>query len=407
MEFLTTGIIATFLLLYGLISNRIMTTLLTGPILFVLFGYVLSGDVFSLVTGRDHFLVSAIANITLILILFSDASRINLSFFRKKHDLPRRLLAIGLPLTICFGTLCAALLFPQVPFWQAAVLATALAPTDAALAQVVINSKLVPERISEALNVESGLNDGICFPILLMFLSLADDLEANSTIIYWVQFIGLQLLLGPIIGGVIGLVGGKLTLWGVESKWMSKHFQRLSMIALSFMAFCFSDLAGGNGFIAAFFAGLFFGYAAHKVSDPIYEFGESIGELFILLTFMLFGAILVPFAIHELNWVVMSYAILSLTIVRIIPVAISLMGRGLSTASIVYIGWFGPRGAASILYLLLIVSKYNLTEENLIFDVATTTILLSVILHGMTAAWGSNKYVTEIHANGNHGKISI
>lgn len=398
MELLTYGAIVTFLLLYGLISDRLKTTFLTGPIIFVFFGYLLSGDILGLIAGKNHILVYAIANITLILILFSDSSRINLSFFRKEQDLPRRLLEIGLPLTICFGTLCGLFLFPEVPLWQAAVLATALAPTDAALAQVVINSKSVPSRISEALNVESGLNDGICFPILLLFLSLADNLGEKSSNYYWIQFIGLQLLLGTVMGVVIGFVGGKLTLWGVEKKWMSKHFQRLSMIALSFMAFCLTSLVGGNGFIAAFFAGLLFGYAAHKVSEPIYEFGESIGELFILLTFMLFGAILVPGAIQKLNWEVIAYALLSLTVVRMIPVAISLLGKGLPTVSVFYIGWFGPRGAASILYLLLIVSKYDLSAENLIFEVATITILLSIILHGMTAAWGSRIYVSKINA---------
>ncbi len=282
MELLTYGVIATFLLAYGVISERIQTTFLTGPIIFVLFGYLLSGNVTGILTSENHLLVYAIANITLILILFSDSSRISLSLYRKEQDLPRRLLGIRLPLTICFGILCGVFLFVDLPFWQIVVLATTLAPTDAALAQAVINSKRVPMRIRQALNVESGLNDGICFPILLLFVSLAETADAASPAFYWLKFIGLQLLLGPLVGMIIGFAGGKLTLWAVEKKWVSENFQRLSVIAVSFMAFCFADLIGGIGFIASFFAGLIFGDVVRKVSEPIYEFGESVGELFIV-----------------------------------------------------------------------------------------------------------------------------
>lgn len=398
MELLTYGVIATFVLVYGIISKRIETTFLTGPIIFVLFGYFLSGDVTGILTSENHLILYTVANITLILILFSDSSRINLSLFREEQDLPRRMLRIGLPLTIVFGILCGVLLFFDLPFWQVAVLATTLAPTDAALAQAVINSERVPQRIRQALNVESGLNDGICFPILLFFLFLASGPEEAYSGLYWIKFIGFQLLLGPAVGIAIGYVGGKVTVWAVEKKWMSATFQRLSMIALAFMAFCFADLIGGNGFIASFFAGLIFGNVAIKIFEPIYELGESVGELFILLTFMLFGAILVPDAIASISWEIVAYAVLSLTVVRMVPVAISLIGFGLSRPSILYLGWFGPRGAASILYLLLVVGEYHLTGEHLIFQVTTITVLLSIILHGITALWGSNVYASKVQA---------
>lgn len=399
MDFLTYGIIATFILLYGAVSKRLASTCITGPMLFVLFGYFLGKDTTALFTSRAHMLVYITANITLILILFSDASRINLSLFRKEYDLPQRLLSIGLPLTIALGTVTGAYFVLHLPFWQAAVLATTLAPTDAALAQAVINLKTVPERIREAINVESGLNDGICFPILLMFLSLADPEIPTSSFAYWTAFISFQLVLGPLIGGVIGYLGGKLVNKATQRKWMSENFQHLSIIALSFMAFCFADFLGGNGFIAAFFAGLIFGYVTKRILKPISEFGESVSKLFILLTFLLFGAILVPEAITHFSYPALIYALISLTVIRILPVAISLIGKKLPPYSRLYIGWFGPRGAASILYLLLVVERYNLSYESTIFEVTTLTVLLSVFLHGLSAVWASDRYSESLSIN--------
>lgn len=282
---------------YGLVSKRLQNTIVTDPIVFVLFGFFLSGSVTGLLTSKDHEVINIIANLTLILVLFSDASRIDLRLFWREGDLPMRLLGIGLPLTIVAGVFVGAVIFVGLPFWQAAILATVLAPTDAALAQAVINSERVPGRIRQALNVESGLNDGICFPILLLLISLAAMSEVTHPASYWIQFILFQLILGPLVGIVVGYVGGKLVEWAISRNWMSGNFQRLSIVGLSLMAFFFAELVGGNGFISAFFSGLIFGNVARQVADPIYEFGEAEGELFILLTFMLFGAIMVPVAI--------------------------------------------------------------------------------------------------------------
>ena len=212
------------------------------------------------------------------------------------------------------------------------------------------------------------------------------------------RFVTFQLILGPLVGIIVGYVGGKVVLWAVNKNWMSGSFQRLSIIGLSLMAFFIADLVGGNGFIAAFFSGLIFGNVARQVCGPIYEFGEAEGELFILLTFMLFGAVMVPEAIGVLNWHIIIYALISLTIVRMAPVAISLVGKGLSIPSKLYLGWFGPRGAASILYVLLVVDKHNLSGENIIFTVTVITVLLSVFLHGLTAVPGANAYASSLDA---------
>jgi NhaP-type Na+/H+ or K+/H+ antiporter len=391
-------VIATFIVFYGIVSKRLQSTIITDPIVFVIFGFCLSSSVTGLVTDKSHVFINTIANLTLILILFSDASRINLRLFWREGNLPICLLGIGLPLTILAGVFVGVVIFTGLPFWQAAILATILAPTDAALAQAVINSERVPGRIRQALNVESGLNDGICFPILLLFISLADSSDVQHPASYWMGFVTFQLIIGPLVGIIIGYVGGKVVSWAVNKNWMSGSFQRLSIVGLSLMAFFIADTVGGNGFISAFFSGLIFGNVARLVCGPIYEFGEAEGELFILLTFMLFGAVMVPEAIGVLNWHIIIYALISLTIVRMAPVAISLVGKGLSIPSKLYLGWFGPRGAASILYVLLVVDKHNLSGENTIFNVTVITVLLSVFLHGLTAVPGANAYASSLDA---------
>lgn len=406
MEELSFALIAVFVILYGVVSKRLQTTVISGPMIFVMFGFILSSDVTGVFPGKDHTFINIIANLTLMLVLFSDASRINIALFRREQDLPKRLLGIGLPLTIIAGVFVGLVLLTGLPLWQAAILATILAPTDAALAQAVINSERVPIRIRQALNVESGLNDGICFPILLLFIYLADTSGEIRPASYWIGFLSFQLILGPLAGAMVGYLGGKVVLWGLNKNWMTANYQRLSGIALAVAAFFTAELIGGNGFMSAFFAGLIFGNATTKVSDPIYEFGEAEGEILILLTFLLFGAVMVPDALGGISWRYILYAIFSLTLIRIIPVVISLIGKGLSAPSILYVGWFGPRGAASILYVLIVVDKHNFSGESIIFTITTLTVLLSIFLHGLTAVPGANAYSASLEKTPMESKSS-
>jgi len=392
MQPVTFAVIAVFVLVYGLISRRLEKTIISAPIVFVLFGILLSDKITGLITSGDHVFIEIVANLTLILVLFIDASRIDLKLLRKEGDLPLVLLSIGLPLTIIFGIGIALVLFTGLPLWEAAILATILAPTDAALAQAVINSERVPVCIRQALNVESGLNDGICLPILLLFISLAVSSEAGQSAAYWVSFTSKQLILGPVVGILVGYIGAKLITIAVEKEWMSCDFEKLSGLALPLIAFYFAEPFDGNGFMAAFFAGLVFGNFARKVAKPVHEFGEAEGSLLILLTFILFGAIMVPKALEQLNVQTVIYAILSLTMIRMLPVAISVAGKGILTSTKLFMGWFGPRGAASILYVLIILKEDMLTHGELIFNVSVITVLFSVILHGISSVPGVKAY---------------
>lgn len=391
MEPLTFALIAAFILGFGVVSGRLQRTVITPPMVFVAFGLLLSNRLLGLVELElESEFINVVAELTLILILFTDASRIDLNLLRREHDIPVRLLAIGLPLSIVTGSLVALLLFDVLAFWEAVVLAIVLAPTDAALGQAVVSSSRVPVRIRQALNVESGLNDGVALPILLFSVSLAAAAEGLDYI-FWGRFAATQIILGPLVGVAVGYIGGWLVFWSENREWMAESFQKLVALGLSLLAFALAELLGGNGFIAAFCAGLTLGNVFPSVCKRLYVFAESEGQLLTLVTFMLYGAIMVFPALDHLDGTVILYALLSLTVIRMVPVSLSLLGLGLHWQSHFFLGWFGPRGIASIIYGLIIVEEGKLAERETIFMVMVVTVLLSILAHGLTslpaAAW--------------------
>ena len=378
-------LVALAILGYGLISGRVQNSIVTPPMAFVLFGLLIGPKMFGLVgfdleSGWIHLL----AELTLILVLFTDAARIDLRLLRREHDLPVRMLLLGLPLTLVLGTFVAVLLFEDLGLWEAAALAAILAPTDAALGQAVVSSPRVPVRIRQALNVESGLNDGIVLPLVLILLSLADAAEQSQGAPFWVRFALLQVTLGPAVGIGVGYLGGKLVELGSRSGWMNHTFQRLSVLGLALLSFGLAELVGGNGFIAAFCAGLALGNAS-QVSSCLYEFGEAEGQLLTLLIFMILGVVMVPIALDHLSLTVVLYALASLTVVRMIPVVASVAGAGLRPATKLFLAWFGPRGIASILFALLVLERMEIAGREEILVVVVTTVSLSVFLHGASA----------------------
>ena len=392
MESQVLAIVALLILAFGLVSGRLQHSVITPPMVFVTFGLLVSPAVLGLVdldTGNE--LVRALAELTLILVLFTDAARINLNALRRDYHLPLRLLGIGLPLTIAFGTLLGAVLFDYLAFWEAAVVAAILAPTDAALGQTVVSNPRVPARIRQALNVESGLNDGLALPIVLVFLAMAGTAE-DPELGFWANFTAAQIVLGPLVGVGVGYLGGRLVYLGTRTGWMNHSFQQLSALALSLLAFALAELVGGNGFIAAFTAGLTIGNAFRQVCGCLYEFAEAEGQLLALLTFMIFGGVLVWPMLGQLNWLIALYGVLSLAVVRMLAVAFSLIGAGLQPDTFLFLGWFGPRGLASIVFGLLALERSNIAGREEIFAIVIATVLLSVFAHGLTAAPGTNWY---------------
>ena len=394
METLVLALVAASVLGFGLVSGKAQKSIFTPPIVFVAVGWVLAGHGLGFLDLHiDEHSIHTLAELTLVLVLFTDASRIDLSRLRREHDLPVRLLAIGLPLTIGFGTLVAAWLFPHFTLWEAALLAAVLAPTDAALGQAVVSSPKVPVRIRQALNVESGLNDGIALPVVLLFLSACSAaVEGGGGASYWLRFAALQVTLGPLVGVAVGWIGGRLVEKATVTGWMNHAFQNLASLGLAVLAFGGAELIGGNGFIAAFVAGLTLGNVTEHNCECLYEFAEAEGQLMTLLVFFVFGAAMAPEALIHAGWQTWLYAGLSLTIIRMLPVFLSLLGMKLRPATLGFLGWFGPRGIASILFGLLVVDESILGGGKEIFSVVLVTVLLSVLLHGITAYPGATWY---------------
>jgi NhaP-type Na+/H+ or K+/H+ antiporter len=389
-------VLASVVFAFGLVSRRLEGTVITAPIVFVAAGVVLGPAGLGLVEfGLDDHTVLLLGEIALAIVLFTDAARINLPSLRQNEGLSLRLLGIGMPLTIALGTAAAALLLTDLSFWEAAIVGTVLAPTDAALGQAVVSNPRVPARVRQALNVEAGLNDGLSVPFLALFLILAVEAERLSANL-WVRFALEQVGLGALVGVGVGLAGGWLVRWASKRGWMTDSSQRLALLVLAIIAWALADQIGGNGFIAAFVGGLAVGPTVERVGEQLIRFTEAEGQLLNLSVFFIFGVLVIGL-IQPLSWEVALYALISLSVIRMLPVAVSLAGTHLRSVSVLFMGWFGPRGLASIVLGLIVVAEAPLLAgRDQIELVVALTVLFSVLLHGVTAAPLSAVYARRV-----------
>jgi NhaP-type Na+/H+ or K+/H+ antiporter len=387
LDLFSIALIAVGLLGLTMFSGRLQGSLITAPIVFIAFGFIIGkGGLNVADVDPGHSAIHFIAEATLILVLFADSARIDLKQVRRDHSIPVRMLLIGLPLTIAAGTIIAVLLFPSASIWEAALLASLLAPTDAALGQPVLNARAIPVRIRQAINVESGLNDGIALPAVLLFAAFADIQHGSTEVSGWLRFGLIQVTLGPLAGIAVGYVGARLLDWASERGGATTSFQGIGILSLAVLTFVSAELLGGNGFIAAFIGGMVFGNTIRHPCTFLYEFMETEGQLLILITFLIFGAVLLPEAIEHLRPQFLVYAILSLTVIRMIPIAISLLGSGLRMPTQIFLGWFGPRGLASILFVLLILEESEVAHRDELLSITVITVALSALLHGVSAS---------------------
>lgn len=379
---------------YGLFSRLSERSPVSGPMVFVSVGLLASPLGFGWLNVKPNAkLVQILAEIALIIILFTDASLINLPRLMRERSLPLRLLLIGLPLTMLLGIALAFPIFPATNFWILALMALMLSPTDAALGVAVVKSETVPERIRQSINVESGLNDGLSLPpILICIAALSEQETGSGGFGYWAGFALKQIILGPLVGALVGWLGGLLMDKASTKGWMSHAFQRIASVALAMIAYALAEEVHGNGFIAAFFGGLLLGARTHEVRERIQEFAEAEGQQKALYIFLLLGLVLIPAVLPLWDARALFYAILSLTIIRMLPVAVSLFGAGLDRQTVAFIGWFGPRGIASVLYLLIVIGKLGTKGLEYMISVVSLTVLLSVFLHGISAIPLSNLY---------------
>jgi NhaP-type Na+/H+ or K+/H+ antiporter len=373
---------------YGLFASRLERSLITPPIFFVAIGLFLgSSGLGILPTDLDSETTLVITELTLGILLFADAATVRLREVEGDSRLPGRLLLVGLPLTIVLGTVAAKVLFPEAGWAAAALIATILAPTDAALGLAVVTNPAVPARIRRALNVESGLNDGIATPFVTLFLTLVLAEEGLGSG-HWAAEAAKEIGLALVAAVAVGVVGGKLLMFARRRGWTSAISEQLVVLALSLLAYVGAVAIGGNGFVAAFVGGLLFGAStAASMHEPV-EFTETVGLFASFFVWAVFGALFVgPVVTGDIEPLAIFYAVISLTIVRIVPVAAALAGIGLRRDTIFFMGWFGPRGLASVVFTLIAVEELHDAGPvaGSIMEFATWTILLSVVAHGLSA----------------------
>lgn len=379
------AVLAVFVFLFSIVSGRLERTSFSGPMIFVAAGFVMGPAVLGWFPGDNpDLLLRVLADLTLALFLFIDAANADLKTLGQRYAIPTRMLLIGLPGAIALGFLTALVMFDTLSVWEAAMLATMLAATDAALGKAVVTNGSVPSRLREGLNVESGLNDGLCVPVLFLFIALELGAEGRFGSGLGLTLLAEELGIGLVVGGGVTAAGAWLlrTCW--RRDWVSDVWIQITTVALALACFALAQSLHGSGYIAAFSGGLLFGYIAREDTHRLVHAAEGIGETLALLTWMLFGIAVVPGVLDLVTWQVVAFALLSLTVVRMLPSYLALVGTGEPASARLFLGWFGPRGLASIVFAIIVLQE-NVAGGKLIALVVACTVFLSLILHGVSA----------------------
>jgi NhaP-type Na+/H+ or K+/H+ antiporter len=377
-------IAAVAILAYALLSRRLDRWWFSMPVVMVLIGLAVGADGFGWIgIDIESHTVKTIAELTLSLMLFHDAVRIDLRALKRGFAVPLRLLGIGLPLMLVLGTLVAWGMLPSIGLIGALLVGTMLAPTDAALGAAVVEDERLPMRIRQGLNVESGLNDGLSVPVFLVALALAADptgWQAGALGAELLRQIGFGVVGGLLVGGL----GGLAFRFAAEKGLMRDYWRRIANLAVALGCFVAAAALGGSGFIGAFAGGLVFGLASEARSIEDNALTGYLGAVFDAISFLLVGAMLIPLALEQLTWAVVAYAVLSLVVIRVVTVAAAMIGSGARWQTVAFMGWFGPRGLATVVFTVLLVDA-NVPNGDLIASVAIAGVTLSVLAHGFTA----------------------
>ena len=390
--------IAGFFVAYCMLAHRLSTTMLTAPMVFLGVGALIAQAGLLPEAGSESAL-HVVAEIALIVLLFLDAAQIDQAALLKRRVWPTRMLLVGLPTAFFLGTVLGLVILPEWPFAVVALAAAILVPTDAALGQSVVTNTDIPERPRRALTVESGLNDGMALPLVLLVASFAAA-EATAPDEGWLAFGLKQVTLGPLVGVGVGIVGGKVLLWAKRTDFTSDVYEGIGALALAAFSYLAATHVGGNGFIAAFATGLGFGAVVRGQCAFVYEFTEGEGQLLAWSAFLLLGAVLVPEAVAHLTLETALYILASLFVVRPFAVWVSLIGSDASPATRVFFGWFGPRGLATALFALLVVDQLDHQLGEAVLHLAVNAVWISAVLHGISAAPGARLYARMVHRDG-------
>lgn len=398
-EYQILTVLAAFAFFYSVIASRLERTPISGAVVYLFIGLACGPYGLKLIDLNVHGEgLKRLAEFTLALVLFSDSANANLSVLRKVKGIPIRLLLIGLPLTIASGFGVGCLLFDQLTFVEIALLATMLAPTDAALGQAVVTNESVPASVRESLNVESGLNDGICVPVLLIFLAMATGAASGNETARLLFRLPLQAIgIGATVGITLAVVGSVVLKQCGARGWIAGAWVETPVVALAMFCFALSQWLGGSGFIGCFVGGMVFGGLTRndEVKEKVLNGAEALSNVMSLLTWFTFGAVVFGQSLQQFDWQVLVYAILSLTVVRILPVFLSLIGVPLRVDSKIFLGWFGPRGLASIVFIVMVMNE-KLPGSDTLRAVVTGTVALSIIAHGISAVPFANLYAKRV-----------
>ena len=382
---------------YALFARRLARSSITGPMLFTIAGVFAAAELLgggrslaSFEIQLESSTIQILLEVTLVIILFSDAVSIDVRAARREAFLPGRLLGIGLPLTIVLGTVLAMVVVPGLGFWPAAVLAVILAPTDAALGQAVVSNEGVPDVVRQGLGIESGLNDGIAVPVLAV--AVAGAANEMQTIGEIVTVFGREIGFAIGVGIAVGLLGAAVMRYASRHGWAGREGRQISVPMLAILSYLVADAIHGSGFIAAFVAGLVFGSVMRAAYPNITEYAETTGHLLTMLAFFVFGSLILVPSLEFVTWRMVVYAVLSLTVIRMVPVGIALIGTNLRRPSQLFIGWFGPRGLASLVFLGTVVAGSEPAASGTLVAAGAVTVGLSVLLHGVTAWPWSVRY---------------
>ena len=383
------AIMVLFAFAYSVIAGRVDRSAVTGPIIFIAFGLIAGPFGFGFLNlDVQDVELRVVADLTLALVLFIDAANADLRVLRTHATIPRRMLLIGLPLCIALGAAVGMVIFPDISFYEICILATMLAATDAALGKGVVSNKAVPARIREGLNAESGLNDGMCVPVLLVFLALATGTgtEDGGTMLA-LELVAREIGIGLAVAVVLTLLGVQMMTISLRHGWLTEVWAQIPVVTLALACFTVAQTLHGSGYIAAFVGGLLFGHFAKKETHKLVMAGEGIAELLAMLTWLIFGAAVIGQSWAGMTLDVVIYSLLSLTLIRMLPNVIALTGSGEKMETKLFLAWFGPRGLASIVFFI-IVANADLPSESILAHVVVCTITLCVVAHGLTAnAW--------------------
>lgn len=377
---------------YSAFADRIGRWHLTAPIVFALAGWLIWQGRPGAEEPEFGWLLT-LAEVTLALVLFSDAAGVRPKEIGQDRNYILRLLFIGLPLTILLGLLLSFLLFPAIGWPMALLLASMLAPTDAALGAATVTDKRLPLRVRRMLNVESGLNDGLATPVVLFAIAVLAGQEGLSPRVSAVEAI-LEIVLGIVLGAALGWVGGTLLRIAAEREWTSIRSASVAVLMIPTVAYFGASLIGGNGFIAAFIAGTAFASTTTaEMEEQELELTEGLVQPLSYATWMAFGALIIPTLLEGIGWREILFAVASLTVLRMLPVALCLLGTGMRPPTMLFVGWFGPRGLATVVFSLIALESLVLDEALIdVLATATLTVILSVVLHGITAGPWAAKY---------------